>query len=77
MTADRGALTLEDPCRTGTLRVSVRSTNKEGYGMNDIPTKLNTTKARQGKTGVGVRYVLIGSLALVIVVLGFIYMTVH
>lgn len=35
--------------------------------MSERPTKLETTEARQGKAGVGVRYVLIGGLVLVIV----------
>lgn len=35
--------------------------------MSERPVKVEKTDARQGKTGVGVRYVLIGGLALVIV----------
>ena len=35
--------------------------------MSETPTKLNKTEATQGKTGVGLRYVLIGGLVLVII----------
>ena len=35
--------------------------------MSERPTKLNLQDARQGKSGVGVRNVLIGGLTLVIV----------
>ena len=35
--------------------------------MSDRPTKVEKTEARQGKSGLGVRYVLIGGLVLVIV----------
>ena len=35
--------------------------------MSDRPTKLEKTEARQGRAGLGVRYVLIGGLILVIV----------
>lgn len=35
--------------------------------MSERPTRLDKTAASAGKTGVGVRYVLIGGLALVIV----------
>lgn len=34
--------------------------------MSDRPTKVEKTEARQAKAGVGVRYVLIGGLALII-----------
>lgn len=34
--------------------------------MSETPTKIDKTEARQGKSGVGVRYVLIGGLTLVI-----------
>ena len=36
--------------------------------MSDRPTRVDKTEARQGKTGVGVRYVLIGGMTLVIVI---------
>ena len=36
--------------------------------MSDRPTRVDKTEARQGKTGVGVRCVLIGGMALVIVI---------
>lgn len=36
--------------------------------MSDRPTRVDKTEARQGKTGLGVRYVLIGGMALVIVI---------
>ena len=36
--------------------------------MSERPTRIDKTDASGGKTGVGVRYVLIGGLALVIVV---------
>ena len=36
--------------------------------MSDRPTRVDKTDARQGKAGVGVRYVLIGGMALVIVI---------
>ncbi len=35
--------------------------------MNDRPIKVEKTDARQGKSGVGVRYVLIGGLALIVI----------
>lgn len=35
--------------------------------MIDRPTQVEKTEARQGKAGVGVRYVLIGGLTLIIV----------
>ncbi|WP_237480406.1 hypothetical protein [Lichenibacterium dinghuense] len=35
--------------------------------MSERPTRLDKTDARAGKSGVGVRYVLIGGLVLVIV----------
>ncbi len=35
--------------------------------MSDSPTRKDKVEARQGKSGVGVRYVLIGGLILVIV----------
>ena len=36
--------------------------------MSERPTLVDKTDARQGKAGVGVRYVLIGGMALVIVI---------
>ena len=36
--------------------------------MSDRPTRVDKTEARQGKAGVGVRYVLIGGMTLVIVI---------
>ena len=36
--------------------------------MSDRPTKVDKTDARQGKSGVGVRYVLAGGVALVVVI---------
>jgi hypothetical protein len=36
--------------------------------MSEPPTRLNKQEASAGKTGLGVRYVLIGGLSLVIVV---------
>ncbi len=45
--------------------------------MNDTPTRLDKTDARQGRAGVGVRYVLIGGLVLVIVALGLIFIIVR
>jgi hypothetical protein len=36
--------------------------------MSERPTRIDPTEAKQGKTGLGVRYVLIGGLALVIVI---------
>ena len=36
--------------------------------MSDRPTRIDKTDARAGKSGLGVRYVLIGGLALVIVI---------
>ncbi len=41
--------------------------------MSDTPTKIDKTEARQGRSGLGVRYVLIGGLVLVIVVFIAIY----
>ncbi len=35
--------------------------------MSDQPSKIEKTEARQGKAGVGVRYVLMGGTALIIV----------
>ncbi len=35
--------------------------------MDDRPTKLDVTDARQAKTGLGVRYVLLVSLGLIVV----------
>lgn len=35
--------------------------------MSNQPSKIEKTEARQGKAGVGVRYVLMGGTALVIV----------
>lgn len=34
--------------------------------MSERPTRLDKTEARAGKTGLGVRYVLLGGLVLVI-----------
>ena len=36
--------------------------------MSERPTRVDKTEARQGKSGLGVRYVLIGGMALVIVI---------
>ena len=36
--------------------------------MSERPTRLDKTEASAGKSGVGVRYVLIGGMALVIVI---------
>ncbi|MGI3901280.1 MAG: hypothetical protein ACRYGP_13640 [Janthinobacterium lividum] len=36
--------------------------------MSERPTRIDKTEASGGKSGVGVRYVLIGGLALVIVI---------
>ncbi len=36
--------------------------------MSDRPTRIDQGEAKQGKSGLGVRYVLIGGLALVIVI---------
>jgi hypothetical protein len=36
--------------------------------MSERPTRIDKTEARAGKSGLGVRYVLIGGLALVIVI---------
>ena len=36
--------------------------------MSERPTRLDKDEARAGKSGLGVRYVLIGGLALVIVI---------
>ena len=41
--------------------------------MSNQPSKLEKTDARQGRSGVGVRYVLIGGLALVIVAFIIVY----
>ena len=41
--------------------------------MSDTPTKIDKTEARQGRSGLGVRYVLIGGLVLVIAVFIAIY----
>ena len=41
--------------------------------MSDTPTKIDKTEARQGRSGLGVRYVLIGGLVLVIAVFNAIY----
>ncbi len=45
--------------------------------MTEQPIKLEQTDARQGKTGLGVRYVLMGGLALIILAGIVIFMTVH
>ena len=36
--------------------------------MSEGPTRIDKTEARAGQSGLGVRYVLIGGLALVIVI---------
>ncbi len=41
--------------------------------MSETPSRKSTTEARQGKTGLNVRYVLIGGLVLVIVAFILIY----
>ena len=38
--------------------------------MSDRPTRIDQTNAKGGKSGVGVRYVLVISLVLVVVILG-------
>ena len=38
--------------------------------MSDRPTRVDKTDARAGRSGVGVRYVLIGGLILVVLALG-------
>ncbi len=45
--------------------------------MSDRPTKIEKTDARQGKAGLGVRYVLIGGLVLIILAGIVIFMTVR
>ncbi len=45
--------------------------------MSEIPTRIDKTDARQGKTGLGVRYVLFGSLILIILAGIVIYTFVH
>lgn len=44
--------------------------------MSDRPTKLEKTDARQGKVGLGVRYVLIAGMVLIILAGVIIFMTV-
>ncbi len=39
-----------------------------GMTMSERPTRVDPTGAKQGKSGLGVRYVLIGGMALVIVI---------
>ena len=41
--------------------------------MSDQPSKIEKTQARQGKSGVGVRYVLMGGTALVIVLFAIVW----
>jgi hypothetical protein len=48
---------------TGSLRFL---DDMERANMSEIPTRIDKTDARQGKTGLGVRYVLFGSLILII-----------
>ena len=45
--------------------------------MSERPTRVEKTEARQGKAGVGVRYVLIAGLVLVIVALGLVFIFVR
>ena len=45
--------------------------------MSDRPTRIDQTGAKGGKSGVGVRYVLVISLVLVVVVLGAVALFVH
>ena len=45
--------------------------------MDDRPTKIEQTDARQARTGVGVRYVLVISLALVIAALLVVFLVVR
>ena len=45
--------------------------------MDDRPTKIEQTDARQARTGVGVRYVLIASLVLVVVALLTVFLVVR
>ena len=42
--------------------------------MSEQPTKIEKTEARQGKAGVGVRYVLMGGTALVIVLFAIVWL---
>ncbi len=42
--------------------------------MSERPTKVEKTEARQGQSGLGVRYVLIGGLVLVIVAFLIVYL---
>ena len=42
--------------------------------MSDRPSKIEKTEARQGKAGVGVRYVLMGGTALVIVAFAIVWL---
>ena len=42
--------------------------------MSEQPTKIEKTEARQGKAGVGVRYVLMGGTALVIVMFAIVWL---
>lgn len=45
--------------------------------MSDRPTRVEKTDARQGKSGLGVRYVLMGGLTLIIIAGIIIFMTVR
>ena len=42
--------------------------------MSDQPSKIEKTEARQGKAGLGVRYVLMGGTALVIVMFAIVWL---
>ena len=42
--------------------------------MVDKPVKLEKTEARQGKSGLGVRYVLMGGTALVIIAFAIVWL---
>ena len=42
--------------------------------MSNQPSKIEKTEARQGKAGVGVRYVLMGGTALVIVAFAIVWL---
>ncbi len=48
--------------------MSVADDTGENTRMSDRPTKIEKTDARQAKSGLGVRYVLIGGLVLVVVI---------
>ena len=42
--------------------------------MSEVPVRKDQTSAKQGKSGVGVRYVLVGGLVLVIVAFALVYL---